>query len=125
MSGFLKKKTIGFYLTLVVTVLMLLQLVMYLSHVSDRVHPAVIVLVALSLMLYIVNMLKPIKYLEFAPMFLYLTAMVIYFSTEAAYISVCMLAVDDSFTTPYIVHIILTVVVGALCITPPIFKQEK
>lgn len=120
----LGKKSLGFYLSIPVAVLMLVQWVMYLAGVADLRHPVVAICMPAAVVLYVINAIHPVRYLEYVPMILGMAAVFVYFTTEASYISVCYLAVDDMFTAAYLAHIFMTVAIGVLCILPPIFKQE-
>lgn len=119
------KKTVGFYLTIIAAVLTLADLIPYLLHISDMIYPPVVVCMVLSILAAVVELVKPIRYLEYLPMVLCLLAMFFYFSTEASYISVCYLAVDDSFTPQYLAHIALTLVMGIFSVIPPILSKPR
>ena len=125
MKEYSGKRSLGVYLTIPVAILMLAQWVMYLAGISDLRHQVVAVCMPAAVVLYIINGIHPVRYLEYAPMVLGFIAVFTYFSTEASYISVCYLAVDDMFTPAYLIHIFMTAAIGILCILPPVFKQEK
>lgn len=118
-----KKKTANFYLTVLTAVLTAANLVLYLLHTSDMIYTPVVVLMVLSIAAAAVEILKPMRYFEYVPMVLCLLAMFFYFSTEASYISVCYLAVDDSFTPEYLFQIALTFVMGIVSVIPPVLTK--
>ena len=118
-------KKAGYYLSVLIVVLMVINLIVYLMHVSDRIYVPVVILMVLSIVAMIFYIAKPVKYFEYAPMVLYLLVVFFYFTTEASYISVCYLAVDDSFKPEYLFQIFLTLAIGIISTIPPVLDVPR
>lgn len=112
-------------LTILALLVCCVALVMYLVGMGSRQEISVIALWAVSLVLYLVKLVKPVVFLEYIPALLQVAAVSLFFNTEAFQISSCIAGIDGKFTAPYVAMLIVGCAAFVFSLLPTLCGSQE
>lgn len=134
MKEFLSKKGVGTYLSAVAALLAIIAAICFFAtpifivgaEGKDPDNGLVSIFLLLGAAAAIVNIAKPVRYLEFLPVIFYLGALVTFIATQINLFSIVVVGIDaDHFSNTFLITMIFTVVAVVVGLITPVFKQIK